>query len=215
MRRLASEGIRPLLPWAARVGLPTAFVISVLDTLHQDPTRYVTRSVANCLNDIAKSDPPLVIKTLQRWQRKKHQHDDELTWMTSHALRTLTRQYHPPALALLGFKADIDAPLLGVRFSTVVTLGETFDWSGTLECRESGPVLVTLAIHYPRASGKYSVKVFALAKTQAAPGQTIELVKRVPFRPLTTRTLYPGTHTAEIAVNGVIRNRVDFEFVAA
>ena len=212
VRRLASEGIRPLLPWAPRAPLPTTFIVSVLDQLHADSTRYVTRSVANCLNDIAKSDADTVIATLERWHRMARQDRDELDWMTRHALRTLTRQYHPQALALLGYDNQIDVHLSNVLHSAAVALGDAFEWSGTLTARAAGAVLVTLAIHFPKANGAHSVKVFALAKADIAAGQNLDLAKRLPFKPLTTRTLYAGTHIAEVAVNGTVRNRVEFEF---
>ena len=61
VRRLASEGIRPRLPWALRVELPVADVLAVLDRLHADPTRYVTRSVANNLNDLTRYDAGAVV----------------------------------------------------------------------------------------------------------------------------------------------------------
>ncbi|MDZ4702003.1 MAG: hypothetical protein SH809_19995 [Rhodothermales bacterium] len=55
VRRLVSEGTRPLLPWASRL---RAFqrdpspVIELLELLKDDPELYVRRSVANNLNDI-------------------------------------------------------------------------------------------------------------------------------------------------------------------
>ncbi len=59
VRRLVSESTRPLLPWSGRLGLPVETMLPLLETLHADPdpTRYVTRSVANHLNDIAKTHP--------------------------------------------------------------------------------------------------------------------------------------------------------------
>ena len=65
VRRLVSEGTRPLLPWSPRVDLPQREVLTLLDTLHSDPTRYVTRSVANHINDISKSDPEAVLLRLR------------------------------------------------------------------------------------------------------------------------------------------------------
>ncbi|MCO4826520.1 MAG: hypothetical protein KC451_16880, partial [Amylibacter sp.] len=57
VRRLASEGTRPKLPWGQNVGLSVQDTLPILDALHNDPTRFVTRSVANHLNDITKDDP--------------------------------------------------------------------------------------------------------------------------------------------------------------
>jgi hypothetical protein len=71
---------------------------------------------------------------------------------------------------------------------------------------------MTLAVQFPRASGSFGVKVFALAKTNVERGQSLSLEKRILFKPLTTRTLYPDTHIAEVAVNSSVQSRVEFAF---
>jgi 3-methyladenine DNA glycosylase AlkC len=111
VRRLVSEGTRPLLPWSGRLALPVERPLEFLDILHADNTRYVTRSVANHLNDIAKTEPELVLATLRRWQTLSQQSESELQWITRHALRTLIKQGHPAALKLLGFR---HAPAIAV-----------------------------------------------------------------------------------------------------
>ena len=94
--------------------LPTDEIIGVLDVLHADPTRYVTRSVCNTLNDISKSDPR------------------------------------------------------------------------------------------PKANGSLRPKVFAVKDVAVEDGQTVSVRKRQPFKPITTRVLYPGRHEAELVVNGAV-----------
>jgi len=69
VRRLVSEGTRPMLPWAPRIPIDVELPIPMLDKLHADPTRYVTRSVANHLNDISKINSALAISTLERWKQ--------------------------------------------------------------------------------------------------------------------------------------------------
>jgi len=69
VRRLVSEGTRPKLPWAKGIKLAPQHTLPLLDVLHSDPTRYVTRSVANHLNDISKTDPDAVLKHLGLWAR--------------------------------------------------------------------------------------------------------------------------------------------------
>lgn len=102
VRRLASEGTRPRLPWSKRLDIDPAGAIGLLDNLHSDPTRYVTRSVANHLNDISKSDPGSVLETLKRWRAAERQEEKELAWMEKHALRTLVKQGDRDALRFLG-----------------------------------------------------------------------------------------------------------------
>ncbi|MEL6684897.1 MAG: hypothetical protein AAFQ00_06370, partial [Pseudomonadota bacterium] len=97
VRRLVSEGTRPKLPWGQSIGLTPAQTLPLLDQLHADRTRFVTRSVANHLNDITKSDPDAVIDRLSAWQKTGAQSDKELTWMRKHALRGLIKAGHPGA----------------------------------------------------------------------------------------------------------------------
>ena len=68
VRRLATEGTRPKLPWAQKLTIDYHLALPILEILHGDKTRYVTRSVANHLNDISKIDPDLVLDTLRKWQ---------------------------------------------------------------------------------------------------------------------------------------------------
>ena len=70
VRRLVSEGTRPRLPWAPRLRAfiaDPAPVLELLELLKHDSERYVQRSVANNLNDIAKDHPDVVVATCQRW----------------------------------------------------------------------------------------------------------------------------------------------------
>jgi 3-methyladenine DNA glycosylase AlkC len=60
VRRLASEGSRPRLPWSFRLSAFAAdpsLAFPILDRLKADPSLYVRKSVANHLNDISKDHP--------------------------------------------------------------------------------------------------------------------------------------------------------------
>ncbi|MEO0391253.1 MAG: DNA alkylation repair protein [Pseudomonadota bacterium] len=103
VRRLVSEGTRPKLPWARNITLAPDRAWPLLDTLHADTTRFVTRSVANHLNDLTKTDTAAVVERLARWAQDGQQNAKELDWMTRHALRTAVKAGDAEALALLGF----------------------------------------------------------------------------------------------------------------
>lgn len=99
VRRLVSEGTRPRLPWAKKVSIDPLSPIPFLKTLYGDETRYVVRSVANHLNDIAKIDSDLVVRSLKEWRETTSQSDKEFTWLCRHALRTLIKDGHSPTMA--------------------------------------------------------------------------------------------------------------------
>ncbi|MCP9835159.1 DNA alkylation repair protein [Cyanobium sp. Aljojuca 7A6] len=88
VRRLCSEGTRPRLPWGKR--LPSFVAdprptLPILESLKNDPSLYVRRSVANHLGDIAKDHPELVYATCERWMRSGASTD--LLWLIRHAVR--------------------------------------------------------------------------------------------------------------------------------
>lgn len=66
VRRLASEGSRPRLPWGKSIPalkLDPSPVLPILEKLMQDESLYVRKSVANNLNDISKTHPHLLRKS--------------------------------------------------------------------------------------------------------------------------------------------------------
>jgi 3-methyladenine DNA glycosylase AlkC len=212
VRRLASEGIRPYLPWAQRVRLPIDSVAEVLTILHADPTRYVTRSVANTMNDLSRDDPGLVINTLKNWHRSSSQVRDELDWMTRHALRTLVKADNKQALELLGYPSEPNFSLSDVSASESVAIGGALRWRGTLKSKARQKLKVSLRVHFLKASGGHSVKVFAVKELDAAE-ESFLIEKKISFKPITTRTLYLGTHHVELVVNGKSRGRRSFELI--
>jgi len=210
VRRLASEGIRPLLPWGLRLNLPTTDVLGILDALHADATRFVTRSVANNLNDVAKTQPDAVLAQLRDWQAQERQQSAELDWMTRHALRGLVKADHPQALLMLGYPTKPRFKLSQVVCAEQVKIGDTLDWSGSLTSQAAQKLKILLRVHYLKANGRHAAKVFALKDVELKKGGVLALNKKLPFKAMTTRALYPGEHHLELVVNGVARGKRSF-----
>jgi 3-methyladenine DNA glycosylase AlkC len=213
LRRLASEGCRPRLPWA--MALPAlkadpAPILPVLERLKADESEYVRRSVANNLNDIAKDHPDVVINTLRRWGAQ-----DTLAMraLVSHALRTLVKAGHPTALELLGYtnEAAFAVKELTVEPATI-PLGGTVTIAFAVESLGDKPqqALIDYVMHLMGANGQGRPKVFKLTKRTLAPGETLTIRKQHSFRPVTTRAYYPGEHVVEIQINGVRSGRCAF-----
>lgn len=103
VRRLVSEGTRPRLPWARRLGQfqknPRP-VLDLLELLKDDPDLYVRRSVANNLNDIGKDHPSLLVETARNWMEDASK---ERRWLIGHALRSVLKSGNSEALAVMGF----------------------------------------------------------------------------------------------------------------
>lgn len=217
VRRLVTEGTRPKLPWAKAITLAPLDALPLLDHLHADPTRYVTRSVANHLNDIAKIDADAVVQQLGKWRKSGQQHRKELDWMTRHALRTLVKQGHPGALEMLGFHADAPVKLaeLGVA-NPQVRIGQALEFSVILKAQENVPVLVDYLIRFHRPNGANRQKVYKLKQGKIpAMGQLCLTKRHVLKGDASTFTLHPGPHSIAVQVNGRILGEVPFAVLGA
>ncbi|SLN34259.1 hypothetical protein PEL8287_01685 [Roseovarius litorisediminis] len=213
VRRLVSEGTRPRLPWAGKITIDPLAPMPLLDRLHADGTRYVTRSVSNHLNDIAKFAPDLVTGRLDLWREAGAQVPGELDWMTRHALRTLVKQGHEGALKLLGFRSDVPVRLTQLALeSDQVAPGGALEMTVMLEAEEDCPVIVDYQIWFRRKDGNLAPKVFKLKQGQVAADKPLQLKKRHVLKAnATTFSLYPGAHRVAVQVNGRVLGEVEFE----
>ncbi|CUK00336.1 DNA alkylation repair enzyme [Shimia thalassica] len=215
VRRLVSEGTRPKLPWAKKIDMAPLDALPLLDSLFDDPTRYVTRSVANHLNDIAKIDATAVVDALAGWQASGRQTEKEMAWMTRHGLRTLIKQGHPAALEMLGYRQDVPVRLSCVDLADVTPrIGDGLALSLTLETgsKKDVPVLVDYVIRFHRPDGREGRKVFKLKQAVVPAGGSLELSKRHVLKGnATTFKLHPGPHAIEVQVNGRVLGQVAFD----
>lgn len=213
VRRLVSEGTRPLLPWSRRLSIDATTALPLLDALHADSTRYVTRSVANHLNDIAKTQPEAVIETLKRWKQQGRQEASELQWITKHSLRTLVKRGHSQALQHLGFVSTPKIVVTGFHIeSPQIQPGDSIDFSLTVKALREEDLLIDYVIDFVKANGTLSPKVHKLKQIRLKKGETAIIKKRHVLRAnATTYTLYPGTHHLSLQVNGNRVGRLPFE----
>ena len=128
----------------------------------------------------------------------------------NHALQTLMKRYEPEALKMLGYTAEPKLRLGAVIASATVRIGEHFEWRCTLHSEAKQKLAVTLRIHFSKANGSYSAKVFAVRDPHFEPGEQLDIHKHHAFRPKTTRVLYPGEHRAELVVNGHVLAQRNF-----
>ncbi|EBA11458.1 hypothetical protein [Roseobacter sp. CCS2] len=212
VRRLVSEGTRPKLPWGQAVGLTPAQTLPLLDALHGDRTRFVTRSVANHLNDITKKDPDLVIDRLSAWQKAGVQDGKELTWMRKHALRGLIKAGHAGAMAHLGYDHNVKLSLTNFAITPdTVTRGDTAEIRMTITPETDAPLIIDYVIDFMKANGAQAPKVFKLKVVDAKAGVPLVLTKRHVFKDnATTFRLYPGPHQLHAQVNGRVMARLPF-----
>ena len=101
LRRLASEGPRPRLPWAPKLDQyieDPKPILPILNQLKDDPSKYVQKSVANCINDILKDNPEIGKTLLESWIKDATK---ERKWIIKHALRNLIKKEEKWALNII------------------------------------------------------------------------------------------------------------------
>lgn len=215
VRRLASEGSRPRLPWSfnlvSLIKNPTP-CRQILDRLKSDDALYVRKSVANHLNDISKDNPETMLDWINAWDLS----NDHSAWIAKHASRSLLKQGHPRAFALFDFEADPEVTVTNLHLNKAqFQLGERLEFHFDLTSQKALPqkLAVDYIVHYVKKSGQRSPKVFKLKELNVLPNQTVPISKSQVFKNFTTRKHYPGVHMIEIMVNG--RTMASTEFMLA
>ncbi len=203
VRRLVSEGTRPKLPWAKSVSLSPDQTLPLLDLLQADPTRYVTRSVANHLNDISKTDADAVLQRLDAWSKEGAQQKKELDWMQRHALRTLIKSGHQGAMEAQGFRSDAPLNARLVLERTALNIGDTLKLTAEISGDADASVLVDYRIVFARPDRRTGEKVFKLKQTRVTAGKPLILTKAHKIKgDATTFRWHPGPHRLILQVNG-------------
>ncbi|WJY66192.1 hypothetical protein CAQUA_07480 [Corynebacterium aquatimens] len=216
VRRLSTEGIRPRLPWAA-VHRPFVEdpnpIIPVLDRLFADPSLYVRTSVANNLNDIAKTHPELAVATAVRWMDADA--SPEVAWVARRGLRGLVKAGDAAALTAVGFAPGSGVEVLSVAVPPQVRVGEKMPVRATLvnTADTALDVLVDYRVYLRKSNGSARPTTFRLGVFTLAPGEEREISKTHSMAVTSTRTYYPGAHALTVMVNGMETVPVPFELV--
>lgn len=212
VRRFASEGSRPRLPWGAAIPAlkkdPT-LILPILENLKNDPSEYVRRSVANNLNDITKDNPDVVIGIAKKWKGLGKETDG----IIKHACRSLLKSGHPEILSFYG----LDANHLSVTDFKIETpkinIGGEVEFSFTIKNEDTIERYIRLeyTVYYLKNNGNLAGKVFKINEKSYPAGAEAKIKRKQSFKLITTRTFYKGHHKLSIMVNGKETAIGDFE----
>jgi 3-methyladenine DNA glycosylase AlkC len=213
VRRLASEGSRPRLPWA--MALPELKrnpkpILSLLENLKNDPSEYVRRSVANNLNDIAKDNPDFVIQIAKQWKGISKETESIL----KHGCRTLLKQGNSEVLKFFGLIDNPKVELINFKIKTKeIRRGDNLEFSFSIQNNDNKTQFIRLeyAIYYLRKNGQLSKKVFKISERHLNPSDIIVIHRKQSFKIITTRQFYSGQQKLSIIVNGQERVIDTFE----
>ncbi len=204
VRRFASEGCRPRLPWAMALPAlkndPTP-ILPILEKLKNDESEFVRKSVANNLNDLSKDHPDLIITIAKRWQGASKETD----WIIKHGCRTLLKQGNTEVLELFGVGTIKNVSLQGFQIQTpIVEIGAKLDFTFQVLNENSNTVKIRLeyGIYYLKANGTHSRKIYKISEKDYAPNSVNTISKSQSFRVITTRKFHRGEHRLSVIVNG-------------
>ena len=215
IRRLASEGSRPRLPWA--MSLPQfkkdpSPILPVLEKLKNDSSEYVRRSVANNLNDISKDHPDLSLKIAKKWKGESKETDK----LVKHAMRSLLKSNFPGSMQLFGYSKprDVLVDYFEVNNSNV-KVGARLKFSFSIRNKGKKTSLIRLeyGVYFLLANGKNNRKVFKISERKLSQGEEIKIIREHSFKQITTRKYYPGKHQVSLIVNGEEKEKGDFVVV--
>ena len=212
VRRLASEGSRPALPWGIALNqykkdpLP---LLPILESLNNDASLYVRKSVANNLNDISKTHIGLVVETAKRWKGKTEATD----WVVKHGCRTLLKAGNPDIMQVFGYEAAGNYALADFNVSTEVKMGEELLFSFSLSNKTTRLVKTRIeyVMYFLRKNDQHNSKTFMISDTELDSDAELRIDKKYSFKPISTRKYYVGLHKIGIVVNGVEVAQQSFE----
>lgn len=202
VRRLASEGCRPSLPWAeafSKFKKDPKPILTVLTNLKNDESAFVRKSVANNLNDISKDNPQIVIDLAKKWFGKKNNTDK----IIKHACRTLLKQGNTEVLNMFGYNKPDHIKISKFEIQKQVDIGGNLEFSLTISTEKInlGKLRIEYAIGFMKNNGKLSRKIFKISETDCLIKEK-KIVKKHSFKIITTRKYYIGNHDIAIIVNG-------------
>lgn len=213
VRRLASEGSRPRLPWSFKLDEVIKNPKStqrILEALKTDEELYVKKSVANHLNDLSKDNTAHMLELIKAWDKN----NTHTAWIMKHASRTLIKKGNAESLAIFEFEKDPKIQLANFKvIKPKLKLGQHLEFEFDLisEKRKDQKLVVDYILHYCKKGSELTKKVFKLKDLTLKPGQKITISKKQLLKDFSTRKHYTGTHFIEIQVNGKSYGKLAFK----
>jgi 3-methyladenine DNA glycosylase AlkC len=214
VRRLASEGSRPKLPWAmalSELKKDPSPALPILENLKNDEDEAVRISVANHLNDICKDNPEIAVGIAQKW----FGHTTATDALVKHGVRTLLKAGNPSILKLFGLSSEGLVLTDYTLHQTNIQMGERLSFSFKVDnqIKDEKTLRLEYAIYLLKQNNSHSKKVFKISERPIAGKANIDVSKNHHFKPISTRVYYSGAHYVSVILNGKEFERLPFTLV--
>jgi 3-methyladenine DNA glycosylase AlkC len=215
VRRLASEGSRPRLPWSFkldRVIQSPEVTLPIIETLIADKELYVKKSVANHLNDISKDHPDFVLKLIRK-HKGQTAHTD---WILKHAARTMLKAGNKEALALFDIVHNENILLSNFKVLTKkIKVGGHLEFGFDIQNigNEKLNIRAEYLICFKSNGNKFSKKIFKIGEYQLGKKQVKKFIKRHSFKKISTRKYHLGIQKISPVINGKEGKAISFELL--
>lgn len=214
-RRLAVLASRPLLPEAAplkAVKDDRKATWPLIEALHMDPSPMVRRAVGDHLSDLIEIHPEWTSEELGKWDR----FNPRTSEIIDRAIRIQFKARNPVVYFLKGFEPAAKIKIEKFELSVPkLTIGgrQGFSFQLVSEAAHGQKLAIDFRIHYLTRDGDYDQKIFRIGRTDLGPKARQKFYRKKAFRSTPRRALFPGKHTIEILVNGVIAHTATFTLI--
>ena len=175
---------------------PTS-ILEVLESLKDDESLYVRKSVANNLNDISKDNPQIAKRVFKQWYGNSAHTD----WIVKHASRTLLKAGDIEVMELFGYSPE-GIQVRNLKVDKQVTMNDSLDFSFEIYSPDIlGKVRLEYKLGFVRQNGIMGYRVFKISERELRVRE-LYVDKSHHFKYITTRRYYTGVHTLTIIVNG-------------
>ncbi len=216
VRRLASEGSRPRLPWSFKLDQVIKNPIvtyPILETLKDDPELYVRKSVANHLNDISKDNPKFFIDILKNWKGGSNTTE----WILKHGSRTLLKKGDVIVLKQFGIKHHDELRIVDFKIvNPKIKIGELLSFHCTVinNSLKKTKIRIEYAVYFKLKNGMYSKKVYKIKETELSSKESLLVSKKHNFKVISTRRFVVGEQGLSVIVNGKEHKKLEFKLTA-
>lgn len=134
-----------------------------------------------------------------------------MKYIIQQSLRTSVKKGHIKTFNFLGYNTNLKINIKNLKLEEEkIALGDTLKFSFEIIAKTNENLIIDYKIIYPTPHNRHSEKVFKIKTIKIKKDKKIVIIKKHPFRKMTTKRLYSGNYKLEIQINGKILTSTSF-----